>query len=321
MENSIQQENTTETLDIEARVPLTQKRGNSTSKTTLYTATTVKSCVKKPSTRSNHSNRSHRSTAVAAATSSGASTSRKLEFAQSTDGLTNSTSLTMTTPLFNDNGISQSSGIAPDIDSGAYTEFKKFQSDQDGSVYSGVSSDRFSHRSHGDKLSDVGHQSLRRESTSTYERDMDIIDLLERERSVNLQEFMEAERRTDARSRIKTTTTRTNSGRKLPDITKIAGPHSPKRHPSTHTEPTNNFPNFVYTYKFNEFAEANSNRNRDSDTSCSQYTTQTSFGRSESEPQENEIRARTRSIDSRKSSIKSAQDQRQMTTANYTADM
>lgn len=319
MDISITQENTTETLDIEARMPLTQKSGKSMSKSALYTASTAKPCGKNQSTRSNHSSRSHRSNAVAAATSNasaGVSTARKPDLAHSTDELTNSVSLTMTSPLFNDNGVS--SGVTADIDSGA---FKKFQCDQDGSVYSGVSSDRFSHRSHGDKLSDVGHAPLRRESTSTYERDMDVIDLLERERSVNLQEFMEAERRTDARSRIKATTTRTNSGRKLPDITKIAGPHSPKRQPSALIEPANNFPNFVYTYKFNEFAEASSNRNRDSDTSCSLLTTQTSFGRSESEPQESEIRARTRSIDSRKSSIKSAQDQRQMTTANYTADM
>lgn len=244
--------------------------------------------------------------------------SARTDRAYSTDELTNSVSLATTTgpPYFNGSALSQSSGIAVDMDSGAYTDYKKFAADQDGSVYSGMSGDRYSHRS----ASEVGHQSLRRESTSTYERDMDIISLLERERSMNLHDFMEADRKQEqpARTRVRSANVRSNSGRKLPDITKIAGPHSPKRQLSA-VEPPTNFPNFVFTHQYNEFAEASSNRNRDSDPS--QYTTPATFGRSESEPHDSErrqSRTRTRSIDSRKSSTKSSHDQRQIAAGSYT---
>lgn len=313
-------------------MPLTHKGGKSTSRATSYTmsAPTTTLVAKKPSTRSNHSSRSAAyrapsasspstvTTAVSAAAAGPRKDSARTDRAYSTDELTKSVSLATTTgpPYFNGSALSQSSGIAVDMDSGAYTDYKKFAADQDGSVYSGTSGDRYSHRS----ASEAGHQSLRRESTSTYERDMDIISLLERERSMNLHDFMEADRKQEQppRARVRSANVRSNSGRKLPDITKIAGPHSPKRQLSA-VEPSTNFPNFVFTHQYNEFAEANSNRNRDSDTG--QYTAQATFGRSESEPHDSErrqSRTRTRSIDSRKSSTKSSHDPRQIAAGNYT---
>lgn len=172
------------------------------------------------------------------------------------------------------------------------------------SMYSGMSNDRMSHRSH-DLLSEPGGNllSLRRESSSTYERDMDIIDLLERERSVlDMQDVIECERQRNSIvgdiDQRKFTSTKKMSARphagggggggerrKLPDITKIAtisklpaatiGPLSPKQrlisvgssggagdHQQQHHQSTN-FPNFVFTHQYNEFAEARINRNRD----------------------------------------------------------
>lgn len=182
------------------------------------------------------------------------------------------------------------------------------------SMYSGISNDRMSHRSH-DLLSESGGNllSLRRESSSTYERDMDIIDLLERERSVlDIQDVIECERQRngivgDNDQRQFTSTKKVTahmaarpsigggggSGgerRKLPDITKITtnsklpaammAPSSPKQrlistgssggggggggsieHQQHHQ--STNFPNFVFTHQYNEFAEARINRNRD----------------------------------------------------------
>lgn len=178
------------------------------------------------------------------------------------------------------------------------------------SMYSGISNDRMSHRSH-DLMSESGGNllSLRRESSSTYERDMDIIDLLERERSVlDMQDVIECERQrnsivgdVDQRKYASTKkvaahmAARPSIGgggerRKLPDITKITtklpaatmAPSSPKQrlistasngggggggvsgnidHQQHHQ--STNFPNFVFTHQYNEFAEARINRNRD----------------------------------------------------------
>lgn len=179
------------------------------------------------------------------------------------------------------------------------------------SMYSGISNDRMSHRSH-DIISESGGNllSLRRESSSTYERDMDIIDLLERERSeLDIQDVIECERQqrnsigdSDQRkfpSAKKVTAhmvTRPSGGvsigerRKLPDITKITtisklpaatvAPTSPKQRiistgsssggsaggnidQQQHHHQSTNFPNFVFTHQYNEFAEARINRNRD----------------------------------------------------------
>lgn len=91
----------------------------------------------------------------------------------------------------------------------------------------------------------------RRESSSTYERDMEIIDLLERERSMDIQDMMEQERRGEKIRSI----TRHNSSferhhRKLPDISKLA-PISPKK-----LEHSVNFPNLVFTHQ-GDFGDVN----------------------------------------------------------------
>lgn len=92
----------------------------------------------------------------------------------------------------------------------------------------------------------------RRESSSTYERDMEIIDLLERERSMDIQDMMEKERRGENIRSI----TRHNSSferhhRKLPDITKLTAPTSPKK-----LEHSVNFPNLVFTHQ-SDLADGN----------------------------------------------------------------
>lgn len=96
----------------------------------------------------------------------------------------------------------------------------------------------------------------RRESSSTYERDMEIIDLLERERSMDIQDMIEQERRGEKIRSI----TRHNSSferhhRKLPDISKLA-PISPKK-----LETTVNFPNLVFTHQ-SDFGDVNGVSNR-----------------------------------------------------------
>lgn len=240
--------------------------------------------------------------------------------AHSSDEMNNSCSNITTSTYINGNEVSTSSGIGLDFES-VHTE-TKLNCDRE-SVYSGISNDRHSQRSH-DRLSETGNLLLRRESSSTYERDMDIIDLLERERSMDLQEIIERERHTE-RFRKKVPNVRSNSGlerRKLPDIAKITAPSSPKRMTSAEQ---NNFPNFVFTHQFNEFAEARSNRNRDSNTvssnvlSKSRNNSQTSFGKRNSDSYQWEEEnaagnmgrvARARSIDSRKSSTKSVHESR-----------
>lgn len=246
------------------------------------------------------------------------------------------------------------------------------------SIYSGISNDRMSHRSH-DMMSESGRHllSLRRESSSTYECDMDIIDLLERERSeVDMNDLIENEQRqqrksnSDKSDQRKLHARRTMShinrlsagsdsggvsgkgigGRKLPDITKMTTharksteaitPSSPKQRlistPASsgagnidHHQSTN-FPNFVFTHQYNEFAEARINRNRDVNGAVNANSSATALiGRSRNNSQSsfnssikrnNDAHAwndevnlnasvnrvtRTRSIDSRKSSTKS----------------
>ncbi|XP_037026080.1 alpha-1A adrenergic receptor [Bradysia coprophila] len=91
----------------------------------------------------------------------------------------------------------------------------------------------------------------RRESSSTYERDMEIIDLLERERSMDIQDMIEQERKGEKIRSI----TRHNSSferhhRKLPDISKLA-PISPKK-----LDHSVNFPNLVFTHQ-SDFGDVN----------------------------------------------------------------
>lgn len=338
MENSITQENTTETLDIEAKMPLAHKNAHiitssggaggghckptgKVNPTAHLTANALK--PKKSVNRTNPNRTSIRNKNVH-------KDLIRPERTRSSEEMNNSCSNITASTYINGNEVSTSSGIGLDYESVIPTEQQKLTANCDReSVYSGLSIDRFSHRSH-DMLSESGNLLLRRESSSTYERDMDIIDLLERERSIDLHEIIERERQTE-RFRKKVSNTRSNSGverRKLPDITKIAAaPSSPKRliTSSASNEQSNNFPNFVFTHQYNEFAEARSNRNRDSNGGVnsniamvkSRNNSQTSFGKRNSDAHDepnavgniNRV-TRARSIDSRKSSTKSIHDNR-----------
>lgn len=329
VENSITQENTTETMDIEAKLPHIAHKTNATNKPTG-----------KVNPQSAHASNNALKTKRATNRSSPNRASIKnknvrkdlmrSERTHSSEEMNNSCSNITASTYVNGNEVSASSGIGLDFENAAHNE-QKVNFDRE-SVYSGLSNDRLSHRSH-DRLSETGNLLLRRESTSTYERDMDIIDLLERERSMDLQDIIEHERRTE-RSRKKAPKTRIASGlerRKLPDIAKITAPSSPKRLIST--EQSTNFPNFVFTHQFNEFAEARTNRNRDAGGSVaatasrSRNNSQTSFGKRNSDAylfNEDENAGistnhvtRARSIDSRKSSTKSTHDNRAMSTNVY----
>lgn len=322
MENSITQENTTETLDIEAKMPLAHKLSHkSMGKINPLTnphaiANALK--AKKAAARVNNPNRINNPNKQ--------NVHKELirpDRMHSSDEMNNSCSNITASTYINGNEVSTSSGIGVDFESGCPIDQKPCCDRE--SVYSGVSNDRLSHRSH-DMLSESGNLLLRRESSSTYERDMDIIDLLERERSMDLQEIIERERRTERMH--KKTASRPNLGyerRKLPDIAKItAVPSSPKRMLSTASEPPTNFPNFVFTHQYNEFAEARLNRNRDSNGAIanpsgrSRNNSQTSVGkRSIDAYQWNDVEnaianreTRAKSIDSRKSSTKSLHDNR-----------
>lgn len=187
----------------------------------------------------------------------------------SIDDIDNSCSNITASTYCNENGVSTSSGIGIDFDSGAGTAYneRKPLCSRD-SIFS-----NYSDRSR-DRLSGVGESlSARRESSSTYERDMDVIDLLERERSmdtISAQAKIEHEPRTE-KMRPRQSVVRKNSSferhRKLPDITKIAAPNSPKRTVLSTAEHSPSFPNFVFTHQqqhlANEFApERTNNRNR-----------------------------------------------------------
>lgn len=328
IENSITQENITETLDIEAKLPLAYKNPNATKPTgkinpiALQSANALK--AKKVANRGNPNRSSIRAKNMR-------KDFNRPERTHSSDEMNNSCSNITASTYINGNEVSTSSGIGVDFESGAQVEHQKPNYDRE-SIFSGISNDRISHRSH-DILSESGNLLLRRESSSTYERDMDIIDLLERERSMDLQDIIERDRRTE-RPHKKTPNIRTNQGferRKLPDIAKITAPASPKR--LIPSEASANFPNFVFTHQFNEFAEACSNRNRDSNGASSNLSgrsrknSQASFGKRSSDALQwnnedenvadvNRV-ARARSIDSRKSSTKSIHDSRIIGSNNF----
>lgn len=340
-ENSITQENTTETLDIEAKIPLTQKSGSNAKATNKH-----HSSAKQPASATTKMKKKSSTIATSTATTLAPTTSAhrtggkknvrkelptnkiRPELRHSIDEVNNSCSNITASTYCNGNGVSTSSGIGLDFESGAHIERKSI-CDRD-SVYSGVSSDRYSHRSQ-DMLSETGNISARRESSSTYERDMDIIDLLERERSMDIQDMIERERRAE-RTRKKQAYARTSASverhRKLPDITKIAAtPNSPKR--TISTEQSTNFPNFVFTHQYNEFAEARTNRNRDLNaaavTSGSRHNSQGSFGKRSSDAHQGDDEeavnvsrtARKLSVDSRKGSTKSIRDSRVLSSGKY----
>lgn len=243
----------------------------------------------------------------------------------SSDDLNNSCSNITASTYLNGNEVSGGSGLGVDYAYGISMDQKSMH-DRD-SVYS---NDRLSHRSN-DVLSESGNLLLRRESTSTYERDMDIIDLLERERSIDLPHSIEREKRTERiHKKPITANNRPNLGherRKLPDITKIATPSSPKRMNFSAEPISGNFPNFVFTHQYNEFAEARNNRNRDANGAIAKQPTHnqndlqtTPFGKRNNDAYAwNDVEStfanvtrdtRAKSIDSRKSSTNSIHDYR-----------
>lgn len=298
-ENSITQENTTETLNIDAKLPLTQTSAHM-KPTGEYNPTAQSSAnalkTKRVPSRTNP-NKNIRKDLI------------RKKRTHSSDEMNESCSNIMATTYINVNEVSTSSCIGFDFDSSVHVE-QKLNCDRE-SVYSGTSNDQFSHRSH-DRLSESSNLLPRREQSSKYERDMDKIDLLDRERSTDLREIIECERPTK-RFHKKVSNTRSNSGaerRKLPDIAKKNASTSPKR--MIPIEQTTNFPNFVFTYQTNEFAEARVNRSRISSndvSSRSQNNSQTSFGKQNSVSNVNQVKS-TRSVDSRKSSTKSIRDNR-----------
>lgn len=332
-ENSITQVNTTETMDIETNISharkssqkhhhhqhqhnsrsLAAKTNTLTSLHATANALRAKQLAEKQQQHHHRSNEKRRSSGGGKLVVVHGSKDR-IERLHLPDDMNNSCSNITASTYLNGNEISGTSvGMELEHDGDAAvvrTERKHsggIVADRD-SMYSGISNDRMSHHSH-DMVSESGGNllSLRRESSSTYERDMDIIDLLERERSVlDMQDVIECERQrsvsgdnNDQRKFVsaKNVTAqqhmaaRPSAGerRKLPDITKITtiskltaatvAPLSPKqRLISTgssgggggsgsidlqqHHQSTN-FPNFVFTHQYNEFAEAKINRNRD----------------------------------------------------------
>lgn len=323
MENSITQENTTETMDISNKQPLASKSKHASKPTikvnptahpsTMSSATKAK---KRVANQSNYNRASLRNKNVH-------KDSMRPMRTHSSDEMNNSCSNITASTYLNGAEFSGSSGIGLDYESGMVGD-PKSTCDRE-SVYSDGRLSRRSDR-HPESLL------LRRESSSTYERDMDIIDLLERERSMDMQEVLARERHSE-NYRKKAPNLRTNSGierRKLPDIARITAPNSPKRLNSV--EAPANFPNFVFTHQFNEFAEAQNNRNRDVDpneTARSRNNSQTSFGKRNSEAylwneDEHSVGSvsrvsRARSIDSRKNSTKSIHESRIIGTGNYSA--
>lgn len=313
-ENSITQENTTETMDIEAKIPLTRKSAvnikslskqsmSTTKQQNLPNASTHGKISKKSATNSDNrmSSKSTKNLRKELSTNK-----MRAELSHSIEEVNNSCSNITASTFVNENGVSTSSGICLDFESGAHIERKSI-CDRD-SVFSGASSnDRYSQRSN-DMLSEAGNLT-RRESSSTYEQDMDIIDLLERERSMNIQDMMERERRTERMRKKQAYGNRSN--RKLPDLTKITTPNSPKR--AIVGEQTTNFPNFVFTHQYNEFAEARTNRNRDLNAISSRNNSLGSFGKRNSDAykaDDDDMSRRKQSIESRKSSTKSIRDSR-----------
>lgn len=310
------QENTTETIG-ESKVDHTIERAPKINATNVSetSAAAKANATKQHTSRSiervpNKTNAKQRTGHRERKSSGGTSGSHRN---RSIDEMNNSCSNITTSTYCNGNEMSTSSGIGLDFESGTYNERRPLCDRE--SVYSGTSTDRYSHRSR-ELMSECDNVSTRRESSSTYERDMDIIDLLERERSMDIQDMLERERRIE-QQRKKPSLSRSSgrsavSGhRKLPDITRIATPNSPKR--SVVAESTNNFPNFVFTHQQNEFADAHSNRNRKS-ISGQSYS---SFSKRNSDAYVNEVEAvdidrlsQARSTDSRKSSIKSVRDPR-----------
>lgn len=254
VEDSVTQENTTETLDEPVRIYHTQSAEKPTPGRGAAKPATAKSQLKPRGSKSSVHSASrtrggHRDNATS------------IEKKHLNDELNVSSSIITTSTYCNGNGVSNSSGIAVDFDSNECRPLCDRES-----VYSGVSgvgSDKHLLRSR-EILTENERMSLRRESSSTYEHDMDMIDLLERERSMDIQDMLAKERRTEReRERIRHAMARKNSAadrhRKLPDITKINAPHSPKRAVVSIAQ-SSNIPNFVFTHQQQSVAEQKTDR-------------------------------------------------------------
>lgn len=290
-ENSTTQENTTttETIDESLKIFDTQQKVHS-SKYGVTNAKMGKPRLSKSSMANPMSRGRSRSRKRSSIEEFNAKTKKN-----SNDDIDNNSCSNITASTYcNDNGgISISSGIGIDFDSGGvggiggvgggvggggangnghgsvdvggvYNERKPLCSRD--SIF-GSYSERSINQSR-DRLSDAGESlSVRRESSSTYERDMDSIDLLERERSMDTIPTTLAKIEPEPRiekMRSRHSLARNNSSferhRKLPDITKIAAPNSPKRTTVQSTaERSPNFPNFVFTHQQHLATEFNSN--------------------------------------------------------------
>lgn len=113
-----------------------------------------------------------------------------------------------------------------------------------------------------DQMSNISDKPLaRRESSSTYERDMEIIDLLERDRSMDLKgSYVEREMDVYPDAEIRSINKNTNMDeeqasrppsferRKLPDISKITAPNMTQK-PIFMANERSNFPNLVFTHQ------------------------------------------------------------------------
>lgn len=245
------------------------------------------------------------------------------------DEVTNSCSNITASTYCNDTIIN--SGKVNDVRKSSSGDQKPLYEPRRDSLYSDLSSTRYTSR---DLLSECENLSVRRESTSTYERDMEIIDLLERERSMDIQDMLERERRAEAsRNKQVKMNQRKNSAterhRKLPDITKIAAtPSSPKR---IAVESGANFPNFVFTHQHQQGYPAeqrsnrvrstapvgpSANRNRQSSVTSGTFVKRNSGPQDlmnvdeQLVPSSTGRMSRTRSTGSSRSSTKSAREQR-----------
>lgn len=144
----------------------------------------------------------------------------------------------------NENGVSISSGIGLDFDSGtSYVGIRKTYNERKSCALDFRNLNRSR-----DLLANAENLSMRRESSSTFERDMAIIDLLQRERSMNaisIQARNEPELRIgklNPRPRQSFTQTSTSFERHRPE--------NPKRTvTSTAAELSPSFPNFVFTHQ------------------------------------------------------------------------
>lgn len=244
LENSVTQENTTETLDDGII------SGNFNTKPVNYKNTnelSVESPLRKKGHRTNRNNRPRKTLTPSSPTAAAIQLfdSKRTKTASSSRGCTSTSASTVT-----------------------------YRSDNSGSDYKhDLLNSSSQYELLNSNLSQISsttmsdEQMLRRESSSTYERDMDIIDLLQRDRSMDIAaEFRGGGGATGINkagpygndvyvcedmgksARYENVTMSKSSSserRKLPDISRIVDQHSPKQT----NDSRQTFPNFVFTHQ------------------------------------------------------------------------